>query len=94
LSAELLTQTTNIFVAGLQLAAPQMAVAFIILLIFSALGRAIPQMSVFRESLSVRPLVGLSVFGVTMQLTSQHIINYMRHLPNDMLRVAQLLGTH
>jgi len=91
LMGEILAQTSNIFIVALQLAAPQMAVAFIILLIFSTLGRAIPQMNVFRESLSVRPLIGLSVFGLTMQLTSQHIINYMRHLPNDMLRVAQLL---
>ena len=27
-----------------------------------------------------------------MELMSQHIINYLRRLPEDMLRVAQLLG--
>ncbi len=91
LMADILQQTANLFVVGLQLAAPLMAVGFIVILIFSTLGRAIPQMNVFRESLSARPLIGLSVFGLTMELTAQHIINFMRHLPNDMLRVAQLL---
>jgi flagellar biosynthesis protein FliR len=55
------------------------------------LGRAVPQMNVFAESFAVRPLVGLAVFGMTLDLMSQHIMNYMRHLPEDMLRVAQAL---
>ena len=48
-------------------------------------------MNVFHESLALRPLIGLGVFGMCMQLTSQHIINYLRHLPEDVLRVAQLM---
>ena len=39
-----------------------------------------------------RILVGLSVFGLTMQLMSQHIANYLHRLPEDMLQVAQFLG--
>jgi flagellar biosynthetic protein FliR len=71
-----------------------MAVSFIISLVFSVLGRAVPQMNVFSESFSVRPLVGLSVFGLTLDLMSEHIVNYLRRLPEDMLQVAQLLGAH
>jgi flagellar biosynthesis protein FliR len=48
-------------------------------------------MNVFAESFAVRPLIGLSVFGLTLDLMSQHIMNYMRQLPEDMLRVAQAL---
>ena len=76
------------------LAAPVMAVSFIISLVFSMLGRAVPQLNVFYESISVKTLAGLSVFGVSMQLMSQHIMNYLRLLPEDVLKVAQLLHTH
>jgi len=93
LVTDLVARTSQMFVIALQLAAPLMAVSFIILLVFSALGRAVPQMNVFQESLALRPLVGLSVFGLCLQLTSQHIINYLRHLPEDVLRVAQLMRT-
>ncbi len=51
-------------------------------------------MNVFQESFVFRILIGLSVFGMTMQLMSQHIANYLHRLPEDFLSVAQLLGTH
>jgi flagellar biosynthetic protein FliR len=69
-----------------------MAVSFIVTLVFSVLGRAVPQMNVFFESFTVRTLAGLSVFGLTLQLMSEHISNYLRRLPEDMLNVAQMLG--
>jgi flagellar biosynthetic protein FliR len=89
---DIVARTSQVFLVALQLSAPLMAVSFIISLVFSVLGRAVPQMNVFQESFSVRPLVGMSVFGLTMELMAQHIINYLRHLPEDMLRVAQLMG--
>jgi flagellar biosynthetic protein FliR len=90
---DVITRTSGTFFIALQLAAPVMAVSFIISLVFSVLSRAVPQMNVFAESFSFRILVGLTVFGLTMQLMSQHITNYLWRLPEDMLRVAQLLGT-
>jgi flagellar biosynthetic protein FliR len=92
--ADIVGRTSGIFVIALQLAAPLMAVSFIISLIFSVLGRAVPQMNVFSESFALRPLVGLSVFGLTLELMAGHIVNYLRRLPEDVLRVAQLLGAH
>ena len=92
LLTDVLGRTAKTFVVALQLAAPVMAISFIITLVFSVLGRAVPQMNVFVESFSVRILVGLTVFGLTCQLMAQHIANYLRRLPEDMLRVAQLLG--
>jgi flagellar biosynthetic protein FliR len=89
---DIVTRTSETFLIALQLAAPVMAVSFIISLVFSVLSRAVPQMNVFAESFSIRILCGLSVFGLTMQLMSQHIMNYLWRLPEDMLRVAQLLG--
>jgi len=91
---DIVGRTSGIFVIALQLSAPLMAVSFIVSLVFSVLGRAVPQMNVFSESFAVRPMVGLSVFGLTLDLMSEHIVNYLRHLPEDVLRVAQLLGAH
>jgi flagellar biosynthesis protein FliR len=87
-------RTSQTFVIALQLAAPIMAVSFIVSLIFSVLGRAVPQMNVFHESFTVRTLAGLTVFGITLDVMSEHIINYLRRLPEDMLNVAQILAGH
>jgi flagellar biosynthetic protein FliR len=92
--ADFVTRTSQTFVIALQLAAPVMAVSFIVSLVFSVLGRAVPQMNVFQESFAVRTLGGLSVFGLTLQLMAEHIANYVRRLPEDMLSVAQMMGAH
>jgi len=89
---DIVARTSQTFVIALQLAAPIMAVSFIVSLVFSVLGRAVPQMNVFHESFTIRTLAGLSVFGVTLQLMSEHIANYLRRLPEDMFSVAQMLG--
>jgi len=91
---DMIGRTGQTFGIALQLAAPVMAVSFIVSLVFSVLGRAVPQMNVFHESFSVRTLAGLSVFGITLQVMSQHITNYLRRLPEDMVNVAQFLGAH
>ncbi len=92
LALDLLNRTGQTFLIALQLTAPILAVSFVISLVFAVLGRAVPQMNVFTESFVVRTLAGLTVFGLTIQLMAQHITNYLGHLPEDMLRVAQLLG--
>ncbi len=96
LSAALLTdmiaRTTQIFVISVQIAAPIIALSFLLSLIFSVLSRAVPQMNVFVESFAIRILAGLAVFGLTLSVMSQHLVNYLRRMPEDVLRVAQLLG--
>jgi flagellar biosynthesis protein FliR len=94
LMTDIVARTSQTFLIALQLSAPIMAVSFIISLVFSVLGRAVPQMNVFHESFVFRILIGLSIFGLTMQLMSQHVVNYLRRLPEDTLNVAQLLGAH
>jgi flagellar biosynthesis protein FliR len=88
----LIGRTGQTFTIALQLCAPVMAVSFIVTLVFSMLGRAVPQMNVFQESFSVRTLAGLGVFGMTLELMAQHITNYLHRLPEDMVTVAQYLG--
>jgi flagellar biosynthetic protein FliR len=84
--------TSRIFVVALQISAPIIAVSFVVTLVFSVLSRAVSQMNVFTESFAFRIVGGLIVFGFTLQLTSQHVLNYLRRLPEDLVRVAQLLA--
>jgi flagellar biosynthetic protein FliR len=88
---EVLTWAGLVFVVGLQISAPVMAVSFIISLVFAVLGRAVAQMNVFTESFAVRLFVGLTVFGASLQLMAQQIANYFNRLPEDVLRIAVLL---
>jgi flagellar biosynthetic protein FliR len=89
---DVVARTAGIFVVAVQISAPVIAVSFIVTLVFSILGRAVPQMNVFGESFAFRILAGLAVFGLTLNLTAQHISNYLHRLPEDVLHVAQLLG--
>jgi flagellar biosynthetic protein FliR len=88
-----LAHTSRIFVVALQISAPVLAVSFVVTLVFAVLSRAVPQMNVFILSFSFRIAGGLAVFGFTLHLTAQYVINYLNRLPDDLLRVAQLLGT-
>jgi flagellar biosynthetic protein FliR len=92
LFAAVVGQSSKIFVVALQISAPVLAVSFVVTLVFSVLSRAVPQMNVFVLSFSVRIIGGLAVFGFTLQLTAQYVMNYLHRLPDDLLNLAQLLG--
>jgi flagellar biosynthetic protein FliR len=93
LALEVLRRSSEVFRIALEMTAPVIAVSFVITLVFSVLSRAVPQMNVFTESFPVRTLAGLAVFGLTFHLMAQHIENYLRRLPEDLVRIGQLLGT-
>ncbi|MBC8094595.1 MAG: flagellar biosynthetic protein FliR [Akkermansiaceae bacterium] len=92
LFATVVGHTSRIFVVALQISAPIMAVSFVVTVVFAVLSRAVPQMNVFILSFPFRIAGGLAVFGFTLQLTAQHVMNYLHRLPDDLLNVAQLLG--
>lgn len=89
---DLLARTSGIFITALQICAPVLSVSFVVTVIFGILSRAVPQMNVFQLSFSFRIAAGLTVFGFTLQLTSQYVSNYLNRLPDDLLRVAGMLG--
>jgi flagellar biosynthetic protein FliR len=91
LFSDIINRVSRVFLIGLLMAAPIIAITFLINLVFSVLGRAVPQMNIFAESLAFRILAGLSVLGLALNMVGQHIVNYLRRLPEDLLRVAQLL---
>jgi flagellar biosynthetic protein FliR len=88
----IVSQTSRVFTTVLQIAAPLIAVCFVITLVFAVLSRAVPQMNIFSEMFGFRIVGGLIVLGFTLQLTAQYVVNYLDRLPNDMLVVAQMLG--
>lgn len=82
-----------LFLAAMQIAAPVLALSFILSLVFAVLGRAVPQMNVFSGSFAIRILAGLMVFAAAIQVMGMHIVNHLRRLPDDLLRLAQVLGS-
>ena len=79
--------TGNIFLIAVQIAAPIMAVNFIVTLTFAILGKAAPSMNVFAESFAARILVGLTVLGLTLGVTAQLVLSELRQAPELMLRL-------
>ena len=92
LYSDMVARGGHVFYVAVQMTAPVLACSFLVTLIFSLLGRAVPQMNVFAESFPVKSLAGMFVFGMTCTLMAAHITNYLKRLPGDFLRVAQLLG--
>jgi flagellar biosynthetic protein FliR len=91
LSLEVVRLSAGIFRAGLQMTAPVLAVSFMVSVLFAVLSRAVPQMNVFTENFPLRCLVGLVVLGMTCHLSAQHIENYLRRIPEDVIRITELL---
>lgn len=84
--------TARLFVAAVQMSAPMIAVSFLVTYVFALLGRTVPQMNVFTESFAARSIAGLLVFGVTIGLTAQHIVNYLRRMPQDLSTIVRLMS--
>jgi flagellar biosynthetic protein FliR len=93
LLSEIVSRAAGMFVIALQMTAPILASSFLVTLVFSLLGRSVPQMNVFSESFPVRSIAGLAVFGLTMNLLAQHIVNQLNRIPEDFIRVAEMLKT-
>jgi flagellar biosynthetic protein FliR len=79
--------TGNIFLIALQIAAPLLALNFIITLSFAILGKAAPGINAFSESFGVRIFAGLALLGLTLGLTAQTVLSHLTRAPELMLRL-------
>lgn len=78
--------TARIFELGLLIAAPFMAVNFLVNLAFALLGRVVPRMNVFILSFSARIIAGLSLLALAAGLIGHYIMHEFGTVPETMLR--------
>jgi len=83
---EVVRHSARIFQLGLLMAAPVLAVNFLINLVFSVLGRVVPKMNVFVVSFSARIAAGLAMLALSAGLIVHYITQQFSDAPELMLR--------
>ncbi|GDX09336.1 EscT/YscT/HrcT family type III secretion system export apparatus protein [Verrucomicrobiota bacterium] len=85
---EVFVQSTgSIFLLAVQMAAPMMAVNFVVTLTFAVLSKAAQGLNAFSESFPVRIAAGFTMLSVGLGLTAQLVLSGLRSSPELMLRL-------
>ena len=82
----------NVFVMGILISAPVMAIGFLVNFIMALMGRAVARINVFAESFSIRLLCGIGVFGATIAVMAEYIANFIRTIPNGLVITARIFA--
>ena len=82
-------EVCRVFVIGTLMAAPFIALNFLVNVSFAVLGKAVPKMNVFMTSFSVRILGGLTLLVASLLLLTSYIVDNSKRSAEVMLGIIQ-----